>query len=419
MRILKLTPKLEKQFLRARRARDVAAERVAARIIADVKKRDDSALFSWARKLDGVDLHRDAVWVSHREMAAAEKNVSSGFLRAVRHAGQNVRRVAEKQLPHDWTIEVEPGVRIGQLVRPLDAVGCYIPGGRFALVSTLVMTVVPAIVAGVRRVVVVCPRPNAELLAAASLLGVTELARIGGAQASGALAYGTKSVPRVDKIFGPGNRFVTAAKQLVSSDCAIDLPAGPTEAIVLASRGNPRWIAADLLAQAEHSPDAGSYFVTTSPQLAQRVQMEVVTQLKRLSKNNPAQISIRRTGSIVLAASLNAACEFVNRFAAEHLSLPGARNTLPENIRAAGTVFLGPWGAQPLGDYASGSNHVLPTGGWARMRGGLSAADFVKCIGVQSISRKGFGRLVDDVQTLANAEGMLAHANAVEVRRWK
>ncbi len=419
MRILKLTAAVEKQLLRARQQRDVEAERISARIIAEVRQRGDGALFAWAKKLDGAELRRDGAWISRRQMRMAEKRARGEFLDALRHAERNVRRVAERQLPQPWTVEVEPGVKIGQMVRPIDTIACYIPGGRHALVSTLMMTVVPARAAGVKRVVVVCPRPNAELLAAASLLGVTELARIGGAQAIGALAYGTKSVPRVDKIFGPGNRFVTAAKQLVSSDCAIDLPAGPTEAIVLASRGNPRWIAADLLAQAEHSPDAGSYFVTTSPQLAQRVQMEVVTQLKRLSKNNPAQISIRRTGSIVLAASVNAACEFVNRFAAEHLSLPGATNTLPENIRAAGTVFLGPWGAQPLGDYASGSNHVLPTGGWARMRGGLSTADFVKCIGVQSISRKGFGRLVDDVQTLAHAEGMLAHANAVEVRRWK
>ncbi len=417
MRILKLTPKLEKQFLRARRARDVAAERVAARIIADVKKRDDSALFSWARKLDGVDLHRDAVWVSHREMAAAEKNVSSGFLRAVRHAGQNVRRVAEKQLPHDWTIEVEPGVRIGQLVRPLDAVGCYIPGGRFALVSTLVMTVVPAIVAGVRRIVVVCPKPNAELLAAASLLGVTELARIGGAQAIAALAYGTKSVPHVDKIFGPGNRYVTAAKQLVSHDCAIDLPAGPTEAIVLATQGDPRWIAADLLAQAEHAPDASSYLVTSSATLAQRVQREITAQLQQLPRENPAHVSARKTGAIFLASSLEAACTFVNKFAPEHLSLPRGAEALIRKIHASGTVFLGPWAAQPLGDYASGSNHVLPTGGWARARGGLSTADFVKCISVQSINKKGFARLAADVQLLARAEGLNAHANAVEVRR--
>jgi histidinol dehydrogenase len=280
-----------------------------------------------------------------------------------------------------------------------------------------VMTAVPARVAGVKRVTVVCPRPNVELLAAASLLGVDEVARIGGAQAIGALAYGTKRIARVEKIFGPGNRFVTAAKQLVSSDCAIDLPAGPTEAIVLAADGNPRWIAADLLAQAEHAPDAGSFLVTTSKALAKRVQSEVTSQLRQLPRTNPAHLSIRRAGAIVLAPGMDAAWEFVNRFAPEHLSIPDRANAVFKKCRAAGTVFLGPWAAQPLGDYASGSNHVLPTGGWARRRGGLSAADFVKCINVQSIGRQGFSRLADDVQTLARAEGLRAHANAVEVRR--
>jgi histidinol dehydrogenase len=417
MRIVRWTSAVEQQLLRARQHRDVEAERIAARIVGDVRRRGDSALFAWAKKLDGVDLRGDGVWISRQEMRAAEGSVTAEFLRAVSHAARNVQRVAKQQIPQAWTIEVEPGVRVGQIVRPIEAIGCYIPGGRHALVSTLVMTVVPAKVAGVHRVVAVCPRPNAELLAAASLLGVVEIARIGGAQAIAALAYGTKSVSRVEKIFGPGNRFVTAAKQLVSSDCAIDLPAGPTEAIVLAARGNPRWIAADLLAQAEHAPDAGSFFVTTSKALATKVQSEVAAQLRQLPRTNPAHVAVQRTGAIVVAPSLEAACEFVNRFAPEHLSLPDNAGRLLKKCRAAGTVFLGPWAAQPLGDYATGSNHVLPTGGWARRRGGLSAADFVKCISVQSIDRRGFARLAEDVQTLARAEGLAGHANAVEVRR--
>jgi histidinol dehydrogenase len=417
MQIVKLTPSLEKQLLRARQHRDLEAERIAARIIADVRRRGDAALFAWAKKLDGADLRRDGVWISRREMASAATNVSGEFLRAVKHAARNVQRVADKQLPRPWTIEVEPRVKIGQIVRPIQTIGCYIPGGRHALISTMVMTVVPAKVAGVERVVVVCPRPNPELLAAAHLLGVAEVARIGGAHAIGALAYGTKSIPRVEKIFGPGNRFVTAAKQLVSSDCAIDLPAGPTEAIVLVTRGNPQWIAADLLAQAEHAPDAGSFLVTTSKVLARKVQAEVAQQLRRLPTTNPAHESTKRRGAIVLAPSLTAGCDFVNRFAPEHLSLPNDAAALLNKCQAAGTVFLGPWAAQPLGDYSSGSNHVLPTGGWARRRGGLSAADFVKCISTQSIGRKGFSRLANDVQVLARAEGLAAHANAVEVRR--
>jgi histidinol dehydrogenase len=417
MRILKLTSAVEKQLLRARQQRDFRGERVAARIIVDVRRRGDSALFAWAKKLDGIDLADGGVWISHSEIGEAAALIGRDFLRAVGHAAKNVRQVVEKQLPRPWTVEVEPGVTIGQVVRPIETIGCYIPGGRHALVSTLVMTVVPAKVAGVKRVVVVCPRPNAELLAAANLLGVAEIARIGGAQAIGALAYGTKSVPRVEKIFGPGNRYVTAAKQLVSSDCAIDLPAGPTEAIVLATQGNPRWMAADLLAQAEHAPDAGSFFVTTSKALAARVQAEVAAQLRQLPRTNPAHVSSQRSSAILLAPSIAAACEFINRFAPEHLSLPDNAVALLKKCQAAGTVFVGPWAAQPLGDYASGSNHVLPTAGWARRRGGLSAADFVKCISVQSIGRRGFARLANDVQTLARAEGLQAHANAVEVRR--
>ena len=417
MRIRKLTASVEKNLLRSRHERDREAERVAASIIGDVRKRGDIALAAWVKKLDDIDLRRNGTWVSRREIKAANNQASPDFLRAVRHAENNIRRVAEKQLPRAWSVEVEPGVTISQLVRPIEAVGCYIPGGRFALVSTLLMTVVPARVAGVNRITVVCPKPNAELLAAARLLGITEIARIGGAQAIAAMAYGTKTISRVDKIFGPGNRYVTAAKQLVSSDCAIDLPAGPTEAIVLAAKGNPKWIAADLLAQAEHAPDAGSFLVTPSLKLANAVLKEVQSQLANLPPNNPAHCSMRDTGAILLAPSLEAACIFSNRFAPEHLSLPDNSNALLRKIRAAGTIFLGPWGAQPLGDYISGSNHVLPTGGWAHMRGGLSTSDFVKCISVQTIKRRGFQRLADDAVKLARAEGLLAHANAVEVRR--
>jgi len=416
MHILKLTSAVEKNLLRARHERDLEAERIAARIIADVRKRGDAALRAWAKTLDGIDLRRSGVWISEREINAARKRVKPEFIGALRHAEKNIRQVAEKQLPRPWSLEVEPGVTISQLIRPLEAIGCYIPGGRFALVSTLLMTVVPARVAGVKRVAVVCPKPNPELLAAASLLGITQIASIGGAQAVAALAYGTKRIPRVDKIFGPGNRFVTAAKQLVSSDCAIDLPAGPTEAIVLTAIGNPRWIAADLLAQAEHAPDAGSFLVTPSTTLARAVQQEVRAQLANLP-SNPAHASMRNTGRILLAPSIEAACVFSNRFAPEHLSLPDNPDALLKTITAAGTIFLGPWGAQPLGDYISGSNHVLPTRGWARMRGGLSAADFTKCFTVQTIDRAGFQRLREDAVILAQAEGLFAHANAVEVRR--
>jgi histidinol dehydrogenase len=417
MRILTLSPKIEQQLLRARAQRDVEAQRVTARIIADVRKRGDAALAAWASKLDGTDLKRDGLWFSPKELREAFSRTSPEFRRAIAHAARNIRRVAEKQLPRPWRLEVEPGVEIAQIVRPIEAVGCYIPGGRYALVSTLLMTVVPAQAAGANRIVVVCPKPNNEVLAAARFLGVRDVARIGGAQGIAALAYGTKSLARVDKIFGPGNRFVTAAKQLVSADCAIDLPAGPTEAVVLATKGDATFIASDLLAQAEHAPDAASFLVTTSQRLAAEVQRAVAEQLSRLSSTNPAHTAIEKAGAILLAPTLTSACAFVNSFAAEHLSLPDTGASLLKKITATGTIFIGPLGAQPLGDYASGSNHVLPTGGWARSRGGLSAADFVKCISVQTIRRRGFASLAKDVVTLATAEGLLAHAQAVRVRQ--
>jgi histidinol dehydrogenase len=417
MRILKLTAKTEAALLKSRELQDISAQKTAARIVADVRRGGDRALAEWTRKLDGTDIENSGLWITAKERAAAKKRVSAKFMRAAAHAAKNVRTVAEKQLPRDWKLNVEPGVRIQQVVRPIESIGCYIPGGRFALVSTLIMTVVPAKVAGVKRIVAVCPHPNDELMAVAEMLGVTELARIGGAQAIAALAYGTKRISPVAKIFGPGNRYVTAAKQLISGDCAIDLPAGPTEAVVLANGGNPEWVATDLLAQAEHAPDAGSFLVTTSAGFAARVQGAVLAQLKHLPASNPGHKSVLKAGAILVAPSWKEACAFVNRFAPEHLSLPQVSAGLSREIRSAGTVFLGALSAQPFGDYASGSNHVLPTGGWAQRRGGLSTVDFVKCISVQTINAAGFRRLADDVQTLAKAEGLQAHSNAVEVRR--
>jgi histidinol dehydrogenase len=417
MRILRLTRATEAALMSMCESQDRSAYRAAERIVTDVRRRGDAALDVWSRKLDDIDLRREGLWIEPREFASAKSVVSHDFLRAVAHAAESVRRVSEKQMPREWSLRVEPGVEVSQLIRPIDSIGCYIPGGHFALFSTLVMTVVPAQVAGVRRIVAVCPKANDKLLAAADLLGVTQLARIGGAQAIAALAYGTRRFAPVEKIVGPGNRYVTAAKQIVSTDCAIDLPAGPTEAIVLARRGNPRWIAADLLAQAEHAPDAGSYLVTTSTKLAKQVQREVQAQLELLPRNNPAHLSMRKTGAILLARSWNEAISFVNRFAPEHLSVPEPAPALLKQIHSAGTIFAGPFSAQPFGDYATGSNHVLPTGGWARRRGGLSVSDFVKQITVQNITGAGLRRLAGDVKTMARAEGLAAHANAVEMRR--
>src|SRR5882762_3836819 len=321
MRILKLTPQLEKKLLARREQSDVEAQRIASEIISDVRKRGDAALLGWTRKLDDPAIRLKDFWFSQKEIRAAQRQVSPDFLRAIGLAARNIRRVAEKQLPRPWSLEVEPGVRISQRVEAIESIGCYIPGGRFSLVSTLLMTAVPAQVARVAHILAVCPKPNNELLAAANFLGLHKIARIGGAQAIAALAYGTKSIPRVEKIFGPGNRYVTAAKQLVSLDCAMDLPAGPTEAIVLAERGKARWIAADLLAQAEHARDAASFLVTTSSALAREVQREVKWQLAQ-SPFSFANLSTRFVGAILVAKSLEDACKFIDRFAPEHLSLP-------------------------------------------------------------------------------------------------
>jgi histidinol dehydrogenase len=416
MRVQKLTDEFVAKFLAQRRSHDAAAERVAARILADVRRNSDAALFRWSLRLDGMRLTRKSLWIPRAEIRAASRGVPRELWRAIEHAARNIRRVAEAQRPRSWTITVEPGVRVGQRVTPLGTIGCYIPGGRFSLFSTMLMTAIPAQVAGVKRIVVACPKPSPALLAAAEFLGVTEIARMGGAQAIGAFAYGTQSIPRVDKICGPGNRYVTAAKRIVSNDCAIDMPAGPTEVLVLATGGDPRFIGADFLAQAEHDPGAVALLVTPSARLAQAVAAEVTKQLEDLPEANPAWKSLRQVCAILVAPSLDAAIRFANRVAPEHLSIPAANASLIRKLSEAGSVFLGPWSAQPIGDYASGTNHVLPTSGWAATRGGLSVSDFVKCSSTQEISRQGLKRLAPVVSAMARAEGLEAHARAVEVR---
>jgi histidinol dehydrogenase len=417
MKILPLTSRLAEKIVAARHHRDVRTEAVASRIVGDIRRRGDAALFAWTRQLDEIRLTPKNLWVEANERRAGARSIAKELRSALTHAARNIRQVAEAQLPRSWSIAVEPGVRVGQRVSAIDTIGCYIPGGRFSLVSTLLMTAIPAQVAGVRRIVVACPRPNAALLAAAEMLGLQEIAHIGGAQAIGALAYGTRSVPRVDKIFGPGNRFVTAAKRLVSADCAIDMLAGPTELLIVAASGNPGYIAADLLAQAEHDPDAIALLVTTSRNFARIIRDAVAEQLERLPDTNPARRSLAEKGAILVAPDSAAAVRFANLFAPEHLSIPGAQAELARKLEAAGSVFLGPWSAQSIGDYASGTNHVLPTSGGARTRGGLSTADFVRCTSMQQVSGRGLRSLGPVAAALADAEGLVAHRRAVEVRQ--
>ena len=416
MRVLPLTDATARRVLDSRRAVSRDAERVALRIIADVRRRGDQALFAWTKRFDRIALGPRSVWVSGPELAAARKSVSRDLLAAIVHAARNIRAVARRQKPQEWSVEVERGVRAGQSVRAIDSAGCYVPGGRFSLVSTLLMTVIPAQEAGVREIIVASPQPGPAVLAAAALLGVRRVARIGGAQAIAALAYGTRSIPRVAKICGPGNRFVTAAKKLVSHDCSIDMLAGPTEALVFADCGDPRFIAADLIAQAEHDPDAISICVTTSAPLARGVAAEIDTQLAELPRTNLARRSLAANGAILVARGIEAARRFVNQFAPEHLSLVFKNGAPTGQIESAGSIFVGPYSAQTFGDYATGTNHVLPTGGVARTRGGLSTADFVKCISVQEVSRAGVKRLAPVAAEFARAEGLEGHARSVEVR---
>jgi histidinol dehydrogenase len=380
------------------------------RIVNDVRRGGDRALLRYARKFDklpGPDMLR----ITPAEMASAWQALPSEMRDALSTAAAQVRRFAKRQLPKAWTASPVRGLTTGQLVRPLDAVGCYVPSGRHPLPSTLLMTAIPAQVAGVPRVVVVSPRPAPETLAAAHLLGIREFYRIGGAHAVAALAYGSPSVPRVDKIVGPGNLYVTAAKRLVAFDCAIDMLAGPTEIVVASERGNADEIAADLVAQAEHDPEALAIFITTNAALAKAVISESESQ----SSSNPiARTSLQRNGLVILASSIGEARNLTNRLAPEHLTVDTVDDL--DWVTNAGSVFVGRWSAQPLGDYISGPNHTLPTGGMAHLRGGLSVNDFVKLITFQEYSQQALRTLGPKAALLGDAEGLTAHAASIRMR---
>ncbi len=385
-----------------------ALEPRVRRIVQSVRRDGDRALRRYAERWDG--LHSgDPLRVSEAEMQAALKSSSRELRAALETAAANIRKFCEWQRPREWE-RMQQGRRLGQLVRPLSSVGCYVPGGRYPLPSTLLMTVIPAQVAGVKEIRVVSPRPAQATLAAAALLGVREFYRIGGAQAIAALAYGTKSVPRVTKIVGPGNLFVTTAKKLVAFDCAIDFLAGPTEGLVLLDDGEPSFVASDLVAQAEHDPEALVLLITQSQKLARSV-AELAASLGR--GNAVAMQSLRRHGAVLVAKSLQQAVDWTNRIAPEHLTT--TRANLPA-ITSAGSIFLGAYSAQAAGDYGSGPNHVLPTAGVARFRGGLSVLDFVKVMTVQELSRAGLRRIAPSILTLAQTENLKAHACSIEVR---
>jgi histidinol dehydrogenase len=403
--------------LAGRGATDLAdVEPEVRRIVSEVRRTGDRAVRRYATRWDGLG-KGEPLRISEADLQEAWEQTNPELRQAIKQAADNIRRYAEWQAPqaspqasNEWRREIQPGVFVGQLLRPLESVGCYVPGGRYPLPSTLLMTVIPAQVAGVKQIRVASPRPARATLAAAAFLGVREFYRVGGAQAIAALAYGTEEIPRVDKIVGPGNRYVTAAKKLVAFDCAIEFLAGPTEAVIISAQGDPACIASDLVAQAEHDPDALCIFITTARALAKRVQQEV---RKRTRANPISAQSLSRRGAILLVASLDQAVETANRIAPEHLTLPAS---FAPAVQHAGAVFLDEFTPQAAGDYVSGPNHVLPTGGMARVRGGLSVLDFVRVIACQRVSSEGIRRIAPAGITLANAEGLKGHAEAFRVR---
>ena len=390
-------------------------EPTVRRILADVRKNGNRALRKYATKFDGL-AKNSPLLVSREEMEAAWQATSPELQAAMLVARGNILAFAEAQLPKEWTISPADGVKTGQIVRPLGSVGCYVPGGRYPLPSTLLMTVTPAQVAGVERIVVCSPKPARETLAAAWLAGVTEFYRVGGAQAIAALAYGsgdgeTWTIAPVNKIVGPGNLFVTAAKSLVSTECGIDMPAGPTEIVVTSERGNVAGIAADLVAQAEHDPETLAVLITSNEALATAVAAETKVQAKG---NKIAKQSLSAQGAIFVTETVTEAQELTNRLAPEHLTVDSAADL--KWIQNAGSVFVGDYAPQSMGDYVSGPNHVLPTGRVGRVRGGLSVLDFVKIITVQDYTSRGLKKIGPHAIALATAEGLAGHAESVRVR---
>ena len=393
--------------------RNAGYERVlpqARRIVDTVRRGGDPALLRFRTKYDGIPSQRP-LRISEDELEAAWKATPPPVRQALELAARNIRAFAARQRPRNFDLHPAPGVTAGQRVIPLGSAGCYVPSGRYPLPSTLLMTVIPAQVAGVERIVAVSPKPAPETLAAAAMLGVTEFYRVGGAHAIAALAYGTESIPRVDKVVGPGNAWVTAAKKLVAFDCAIDLLAGPTEIVVASETGDPAAIAADLVAQAEHDPDAVAILLTSQPDLARAVVAEAKLRARR---NAIATAALTNRGLAIVTRTPADARGLANRIAPEHLTVDSAADLAW--IRNAGSVFIGRWSAQPLGDYVSGPNHTLPTSGLARMRGGLSVLDFVKLVTVQEYSKEGVQRLGPSAIRLANAEGLAGHAEAIRLR---
>lgn len=407
---------------------DPEKENKVKEILEDVKINGDKAVFKLTRKYDKIQLDKREIEVPEREIETAYQALSEEQIGAIKEAAKRIKRfhVHEQKIFKSWSYK-DNGTELGQLAIPIERIGCYIPGGRFPLPSSALMTIIPAKVAGVEEIIVCTPPKqdgdnviaNEAIAVAANIAGADKIYKIGGAQAIAAMAFGTESVPKVDKIVGPGSSITTIAKKLVYGYVDIDMLAGPSEVLIIADEtANPEWVAADLLAQAEHDKEAFPLLITPSEELAKKVIKEIEKQLDNLPRKNKETAS-KSLGSkeIILTENLEECFEFANEFAPEHLEILLQK---PEGflgrVRNAGSIFLGEHSSEALGDYASGPNHVLPTGGGARTRGGLSVKDFLKFVSYQKVSKEGAERLKDIAATLARLEGLEAHARSVEKR---
>ncbi|MBQ1461524.1 MAG: histidinol dehydrogenase [Selenomonas sp.] len=403
--------------------RDMSAAELVAQIVHDVRFEGDKAVLRYTKLIDKVECNIDDLLVTEAEFAAAEAQADPQVVESLQKAAANVRRYHEEQKPNSWMTYREHGSLLGQSLIPLDRVGIYVPGGTAAYPSSVIMNAMPAVVAGVGEIIMMVPPKNGAInpyvLIAAKLAGVQKIYKIGGAQAIAAMAFGTETIPRVDKITGPGNIFVTLAKKEVYGHVDIDMLAGPSEILIVADdSADPVYTAADMLSQAEHDPLASSIVITDSEKLARQVAMEAESQLQKLPRQEIARASIERNGLIVIAEDMAQALRFANTSAPEHLELLTKEpfKLLPE-VKHAGAVFLGAYSPEPLGDYFAGPNHVLPTGGTARYYSVLNVETFMKRTSLISYSQEALAAVSDDIIRLAETEGLQAHANAIRLRR--
>lgn len=416
--------RLERKHLLRRSELDV--ETVLPRvmkIVSDVRGERDSAVLRYTRQFDGVKLTAGQLLIGEGEIRLAYARLGAASIRAIKSAARAIKKFHFKQLPRESITSLAPGVKAGQLVRPLASVGVYVPGGLAGYPSSLLMAVIPARVAGVERVVVCTPpkrdgKVDPAVLVAADVAGVDAVFRVGGAQAIAAMAYGTETIPRVDKIVGPGNIYVVAAKQVVAPDVDVDFAAGPSEVLVLADdSANPDFVAADLLAQAEHDPDAAAVLVTTSEKLALNVRELLREMLQKSPRRRIALRALEKYGRAVVARDFDEAIEFTNAYAPEHLELMVKRpNRVLNKIKNAGAIFLGSYSPVAAGDFAVGPNHILPTGGAARRCSGLSVLDFIRLPTVQKLTKRGLKRVAAVAERLAEIEGLPGHARSIEER---